>query len=98
LSALPLGFSARFGQGRVRPFADIHGGIIASTEPVPVDAPDATGLNFIFDVGAGLRFKTGPRTAVNVGYKYLHISNGYTTGFNPGLDNNVLFAGISFLR
>jgi opacity protein-like surface antigen len=98
LSALPLGFSFRFGKGAIQPFADMHGGVIASWEPVPIDAPDATGLNFIFDFGGGLRFKTTARSAVNVGYKFVHISNGYTTSFNPGLDNNVVFASVTLLR
>lgn len=98
LGALPLGFSFRFGHDAIQPFVDMHGGIIASAEPVPLDAPDATGLNFVFDFGAGLRFKTGDRSAISGGYKFLHISNAYTTGFNPGLDNNVIFASFSILR
>lgn len=98
LSALPIGFSLRFGRGKVYPFADLHGGIIASWEPVPVDRPDATGLNFIFDFGGGLRVKTSTRSAVNFGYKYLHFSNGYTTRVNPGLDNNVVFGSLTLFR
>jgi hypothetical protein len=96
---LPLGFAFHFRRhARVQPFADAHGGIIASTEPVPVDAPDATGLNFLFDFGAGIRWKLGNRRAISFGYKFLHISNASTTRFNPGVDNNVLFASFSLLR
>jgi opacity protein-like surface antigen len=98
LSALPIGFSFRFGRGTVQPFADMHGGILASWEPVPLDRPDATGLNFIFDFGGGLRFKTSARSAVNVGYKFVHFSNANTTSVNPGLDNNVVFASVTLFR
>ena len=33
-----------------------------------------------------------------LGYRYFHISNAYTTSFNPGVDNNVFYVGYSFLR
>ena len=95
----PVGFTAHFARQRaVRPFVEARGGIIASTEPIPINAPDATGLNFLFDFGGGLRWKTDERHAVAFGYKFLHISNAATTDFNPGLDNNVFYAGFSFLR
>jgi hypothetical protein len=81
----------------VQPFFALHGGIIASTEPIPVNAPDATGLNFLFDISTGVRIRIGRQT-LNVGYKFLHISNAYTTNFNPGVDNNVIYVGFSFLR
>jgi hypothetical protein len=95
---MPLGFTARLGRRVVQPFFEMHGGLIASTEPVPVNAPDATGLNFLFDLGAGLRFKIADKHAISTGYKFLHISNASTTNFNPGVDNNVIFVGFSFLK
>ena len=98
VGVLPLGFTAHFGRRAVQPFFEMHGGIIASTEPVPSNAPDATGLNFLFDLGPGLRFKIGDYHAISIGYKFLHISNAHTTNFNPGVDNNVIFVGFSFLR
>ncbi len=61
---------------------------------MPVRAVNATGLNFMFDVGGGVRIGR----AVTLGYKFLHISNANTTSFNPGLDNNVIYAGYSFVR
>jgi Lipid A 3-O-deacylase (PagL) len=92
---LPIGLTAHFGRHVVRPFFAAHGGIYASTEPIPINAPDATGLNFLFDFGPGLSIQTGQHGAINVGYKFLHISNAYTTAFNPGVDNNVVFVGFS---
>jgi hypothetical protein len=96
---LPIGFTAHFARRHaLHPFLDAHGGIIASTEAIPINAPDATGLNFLFDFGAGLQWRTGDPHTVELGYKFLHISNAGTTSFNPGLDNNVFYAGFSFLR
>ena len=73
-------------------------GIIASTEPIPVNAADASGLNFLFDLSPGVSIKISSHQTANIGYKFLHISNAYTTNFNPGVDNNVVFFGFSFLR
>jgi len=98
VAVLPIGFTAHFGSSSVRPFFETHGGVIASTEPVPINAPDATGLNFVFDFGSGIRFRIGDHHAASIGYKFLHISNASTTSFNPGVDNNVIFIGFSVLR
>lgn len=96
---LPLGFTAHFARRhRLHPFLETRGGIIASTEPIPINAPDATGVNFLFDFGGGLQWKTSDRYAIEFGYKFLHISNAGRTSFNPGVDNNVFYGGFSFLR
>jgi hypothetical protein len=97
-AVLPIGFTAHFTRHAIRPFFETHGGIIASTEPVPINAPDATGLNFLFDFGPGIRFNIGDHHGISIGYKFLHISNASTTSFNPGVDNNVFFVGFSVLR
>src|SRR5262245_41325047 len=99
ISALPLGFTFDFGRRRSwGAYTDIHGGIIASSERVPIDAQNATGLNFTFDIGGGIRWSLDEGNAIRAGYRFLHISNAGTTPFNPGLDNNVLYASWSFLR
>ena len=94
----PLGFTFEFGRRRVHPFIETLGGVIASTEPIPENQPDASGLNFLFDFGGGVRWDLGQRRAVALGYKFLHISNAGTTSFNPGVDNNVIYFGYSFRR
>jgi hypothetical protein len=95
----PLGFTAEFGRHhRVYPYLQTNEGIIASSEPIPINAPGATGLNFVIDVGGGVRVKTDERHAISLGYKFLHISNGFTSAFNPGVDNNVFYVGFSILR
>jgi hypothetical protein len=73
-------------------------GIIASAEPIPLNVPGATALNFLIDLGGGIRIKTGERHALSLGYKFLHISNAFTSPVNPGVDNNVFYAGFSILK
>jgi Lipid A 3-O-deacylase (PagL) len=95
----PLGFTLDLWRARrFHPFAESIGGLIASTEPIPENQPDASGLNFLFDFGAGLRWNARPRQVVTLGYRFLHISNAATTSFNPGVDNNIFYLGYSFLR
>ena len=80
------------------PFAEIAGGLLASTEPAPIQAPDATGLNFMFYLGGGVRWKLRKTAALDFGYRFLHVSNAGTTNFNPGVDNNVFYAGYMLRR
>lgn len=48
----PLGFTADFGRRhRVHPFLETNEGIIASSEPIPINVTGATGLSFLIDVG-----------------------------------------------
>lgn len=95
----PLGFTVEFGrQRKMYPFVETNEGIIASSEPIPVNVLGATGLNFLIDLGGGVRIKIGPRHTISLGYKFLHISNGFTSAVNPGVDNNVFYAGFSFWR
>jgi opacity protein-like surface antigen len=95
----PLGFTFDLARKRRgHPFVETTGGIVASTQPIPENQPDASGLNFFFDLGGGIRWRVGERGAVSLGYRFLHISNAGTTSFNPGVDNNVFYVGYSFLR
>ncbi len=95
----PLGFTADFGRRhRVYLLLQTNEGIIASSEPIPINVTGATGLNFLIDVGGGVRIKTGPRRTISLGYKFLHISNGFTSAVNPGVDNNVFYTGFSILK
>jgi hypothetical protein len=95
----PVGFTAEFlTRHRIHPYLQTNEGIIASAEPIPINAVNATGLNFVIDVGGGVRIRASERRAISLGYKFLHISNGFTSAFNPGVDNNVFYAGFSILR
>ena len=96
-AAAPVGFTLELERNhRIYPFLETVEGVIASTEPIPEYGPNATGLNFLFDLGGGIRWNAGGRGSVVLGYRFLHISNANTTDFNPGLDNNVFYLGYAF--
>lgn len=95
----PLGFVFDFARSRkLYPFIQIDGGIIASTQSIPEIAPGTTALNFLFDFGGGIKVRLRERYAFTFGYKFLHVSDADTTLINPGLDNNVFYAGFSRLK
>ncbi len=71
----------------------------ASTGPyyVTVDTTDqADGFIFANSVGAGGYFFLNKNTAVNVGYKFRHMSNARTREPNGGIDSHFGVIGISF--
>ena len=94
----PLGFRLELLRiRRVSPFIQTDGGIIASTQPIPFGSP--SGLNFLVDLGAGVRWHPKDRKyAFELGYKLLHISNAATSYTDPGLDNNLFYAGFLLFR
>jgi hypothetical protein len=91
--AAPLGLQLRLAPRRtVQPFLTASGGAIWFREPVP--AVDAGRFNFTAEVGAGVLVRPNRALGVMVGYKLQHISNGGTSRFNPGIDNNVFYVGL----
>lgn len=96
--AAPVGFKFNFGRRTLRPFLGITGGIVHTTESVPITGPDTASTNFMFDVGGGVQYATRSAHLFFAGYKLHHISDAYRTRQNPGLDSNVFFVGYSWLR
>lgn len=96
----PVGFSFDFARKHaIYPFFEINGGIVVSTEPIPVNVPGATALNFLVEFGGGVKWRPqSKRYGFEAGYKFLHISNAFTTSVNPGVDNNVFYLGFSVFR
>lgn len=66
-------------------------GLVRFGRNVPV--AEARRLNATAEWGGGLVVGTGG-LAVQLGYKYHHLSNGYTADRNPGVDGRVLHAGV----
>ena len=93
----PIGLKFNFRpQRRVQPFANTTGGFLFFNEDVPV--PGAARFNFTFDFSGGIQVVNSSRRAFMVGYKYQHISNGYHSPINPGVDLQMIFAGFSIFR
>jgi hypothetical protein len=80
---------------KVRLFANAAGGMLWFTRDMPV--PDASRLNFSAEAGGGVRIARGPN-GILIGAKFHHMSNGYMGKENPGIDGNVLYAGLSRAR
>ena len=56
-------------------------------------------FNFTAQLGGGVQlFTSSRRTAIDLGYKYHHISNANLANQNPGLDSHMLFVGLSLFR
>ena len=69
-------------------------GIMWFTQNVPVAA--ARQRNFTVEWDAALLLNAGKNRWVQVGMRWKHISNGLTAWENPGIDNRMLFAGMSW--
>jgi len=59
--------------------------------------PNALGrsLNFMFDLGAGVRVVLTPTLTLTAGYRYHHLSNGFRGQINPGVDANLFRLGVT---
>jgi lipid A 3-O-deacylase len=83
------------GLDRLRPHIEGGGG------PIWTDlggrVPEQPGeFNFVVWGGAGAAWLLTPRWALNIGYRFVHISNGGTRAPNSGLNFGLPFAGISY--
>ena len=95
--AAPIGWKFNFRRNRrVQPFGHATGGFLYFNEQVPVAG--AARFNFTFDFSGGVQIVNSNRRSVTIGYKYQHISNGYTGTFNPGVDVQMIFAGFSIFK
>ena len=63
--------------------------------PVPVRT---TTFNFLDQAGFGLRLHESAGVAWLIGYRFQHISNAGRVQPNPGVNFNLVYAGVSFLR
>jgi hypothetical protein len=57
-----------------------------------------TRFSFTAQSGVGLRLHVAPRRALLLGYRFHHLSNGDRAETNPGVNSNLVYGGISFLR
>lgn len=95
--AAPIGLKFNFRRNcRFQPFGQATGGFLYFAEQVPVAG--ASHFNFTFDFSGGVQIVNSNRRSVTIGYKYGHISNGFTAPSNPGVDVQMLFAGFSIFK
>jgi opacity protein-like surface antigen len=75
----------------MQPYINGAAGVLFFTDQVPV--ADSSKFNFTLGVGAGVQIWYRENQSISLGYKYHHISNGYTAHRNPGLDSNLFYVG-----
>ena len=93
----PIGLKLNFRRSQMlQPFAGGSGGFLYFSKQVPVTG--ASQFNFTFDFGGGVEIVKNARRAFAIGYKYQHISNGYTAPINPGVDVQMIYVGYSIRR
>lgn len=80
--------------GRVEPSVESLGGFLYFNRRVL--SPLASQFNFTIDLAPSLTVRVSERTALRFGYRYLHMSNANITAHNPGVDTQMIFAGIVF--
>lgn len=95
--AAPIGWKFNFRRDRrVQPYGHATGGFIYFNEDVPLAG--AARFNFTYDFAGGVQVVNSDRKAFTIGYKYQHISNGYRSSINPGVDVQMIFVGFSVFR
>ncbi|NGZ09244.1 MAG: acyloxyacyl hydrolase [Nitrospira sp. LK70] len=81
--------------GRIRPYVEFAGGPFWTDLGGRVPE-EATEFNFMLTGGVGVSWFFTPRLALNVGYRFNHISNAGTAYPNLGLNASLPFGGFSF--
>ncbi len=91
----PVGFQINYRRGHVlQPYVNGTAGILYFTEQVPV--ADSSKINFNLGLGVGVQIWHSENQSIRLGYKYNHISNGYTASQNPGMDSNLFYIGYAW--
>jgi Lipid A 3-O-deacylase (PagL) len=97
IGASPVGAQVNFVHYRhVEPFLTSGGGFLYFNHRMFGTTQQ---FNFTAQFGGGVQlFTSSRRTAIDLGYKYHHISNANLANQNPGLDSHMLFVGLSLFR
>ena len=81
------------GNNTVRPYLEAGGGVLAGKTELRQTNCD---VNFILEAGPGVLVFVNERTAITVGYRFQHISNGGTCSSNLGLNSSMGIVGVSY--
>jgi hypothetical protein len=82
-----------------QPFAAFSGGFVMSQKAIPDDIPKATRFNLTGEIQLGIEHFNRKRSrAWTFSYKLQHISNGFRSSVNPGVDLDMLAVGCSFFK
>jgi len=91
----PVGLQLNFRRGcMLQPYVNGTAGILYFEDQVPV--AESSNFNFSLGLGAGIEVWYQNSQSILLGYKYHHISNGYTHRLNPGVDSNLFYIGYAW--
>lgn len=80
---------------RIRPYAEFAGGPFWTDLAGKI--PEESGqFNFVLSAGFGVSYFLTDQAALNIGYRFQHISNGGTRYPNIGLNASLPYGGFSF--
>ncbi len=80
---------------RIRPYAEFAGGPFW-TDLAGKIPEESSRFNFVLTAGFGLSYFLTDQAALNIGYRFHHISNAGTRYPNLGLNASLPFGGFSF--
>jgi len=80
---------------RIRPYAEFAGGPFW-TDLAGKIPEESSRFNFVLSAGLGVSYFLTDRAALNIGYRFQHISNAGTRYPNLGLNASLPYAGFSF--
>ena len=83
------------GLDRIRPYAEFAGGPFW-TDLAGKIPEESNRFNFVLTAGFGISYFLTEQAALNVGYRFHHISNAGTRYPNLGLNASLPFGGFSF--
>jgi len=98
----PAGIGYRFHTAKnIQPWIGFEGGFLYLNHDVPRETfnnevLEGKRFNFTGALNAGLRVHLSDRVAIEGGWKYYHLSNGYRGNWNPGFDSNLWHLGLSW--
>jgi hypothetical protein len=94
LGIKPVGVRAWAGGRRLALLGEASGGVVRFGTPLL--AANGTRVNFVAEVGVGVRLDLPGRARAIVGYKWHHLSNAGLGEVNPGLDSDLVSVGFWF--
>ncbi|MFQ5744079.1 MAG: acyloxyacyl hydrolase [Acidobacteriota bacterium] len=95
-SGFNLLFEQRFnGRGRVLPIWRLGAGALGTNKEVP---EGETQFNFSLVTGFAVDIMVNEGSALEIGYRFHHVSNGNTGNRNPGINAHTIMIGWTFYR
>ena len=98
IGAAPLGLRLGIPLSKKRVFLFASGsmGFLIFESPAPTI--EASAFNYTFDLGGGVEIAVSPGFSLVGGYKLHHFSNADRALENPGVDSNMYYLGVNWIR